>query len=111
MDLLFKKHELQCNTINYKVAIMSVTSVRIKDELNKSLKKLAEKNQRSKSWIINEALAEYIIKDQIESQKWLDTLEALDDVNNGRVIDGEEVLTWIESWGTDSELEMPKVKE
>jgi len=90
---------------------MSVTSVRIKDEFNNSLKKLAEKNQRSKSWIINEALAEYIIKDQVESQKWLDTLEALEDVSNGRVIDGEEVLTWIESWGINNERKMPKVKD
>ncbi|MBL4660169.1 MAG: CopG family ribbon-helix-helix protein [Alcanivoracaceae bacterium] len=90
---------------------MSITSVRIKEELNNSLKELAEKNKRSKSWIINEALAEYITKDKVESQKWLDTLEALEDIKNGRVIDGEEVLTWIESWGTENELEMPKVKE
>ena len=89
---------------------MSITSVRIKTELNDSLKELAKKTQRSKSWIINEALAEYIVKDQVESQKWLDTLEALEDVKNGRVIDGEEVLDWIESWGTESELGMPKVK-
>lgn len=89
---------------------MSITSVRIKTELNDSLKELAKKTHRSKSWIINEALAEYIVKDQVESQKWLDTLEAFEDVKNGRVIDGEEVLDWIESWGTESELGMPKVK-
>ncbi len=89
---------------------MGITSVRIKDKLNESLKELAEKKQRSKSWIINEAVAEYIVKDKIESQKWMDTLEALEDVKNGRVIDGEEVLAWIESWGTDNELDMPKVK-
>lgn len=97
--------------MNTLYVIMSLTSVRIKDELDESLKKMAEKTQRSKSWIINEALAEYIVKDQVESQKWLDTLEAIDSVKNGRVIDGEEVLTWIESWGTENELEIPKVKE
>ena len=89
---------------------MSITSVRIKDELNESLKELAEKKQRSKSWLINEAVAEYVIKENMESQKWLDTLEGLEDVKNGRVIKGEKVLEWVESWGTDNELEMPKVK-
>ncbi len=89
---------------------MSITSVRIKDELNESLKELAEKKQRSKSWLINEAVAEYVIKENMESQKWLDTLEGLEDVKNGRVIEGEKVLEWVESWGTDNELEMPKVK-
>jgi len=89
---------------------MSITSVRIKDELNESLKELAEKKQRSKSWIINEAVAEYVIKENMESQKWLDTLEGLEDVKNGRVIEGENVLEWIESWGSENELDMPKVK-
>ncbi len=97
-------------TNHYKVLIMGITSVRIKDDLDESLKKIAEKKQRSKSWIINEAVAEYIVKDKVDSQKWLDTLEGLEDIKNGRVIDGEEVLAWIESWGTDKELEMPKVK-
>jgi predicted transcriptional regulator len=88
---------------------MSITSVRIKDDLNESLKMLAEKKQRSKSWLINEALAEYILKDEINSQKWLDTLEGLDDIKNGRVIDGDLVHQWMASWGTDNELDPPKV--
>ena len=90
---------------------MGITSVRIKDELNESLKELAEKKQRSKSWIINEAVAEYIVKDNAESQKWIETLEGFDDIKNGRIVDGEEVLAWIESWGTENELDMPKVKK
>ncbi len=88
---------------------MGITSVRIKDELNESLKKLAEKKQRSKSWIINEAVAEYIVKDKIESQKWLDTLEGLEDVKNGRVIDGDKVHKWMKSWFTENELDPPTV--
>jgi predicted transcriptional regulator len=87
---------------------MSITSVRIKDDINESLKILAEKKQRSKSWLINEALAEYILKDEIKSQKWLDTLEGLDDIKNGRVIDGDLVHQWMASWGTDNELDPPK---
>ena len=90
---------------------MSVTSVRIKAELAQSLKDIAEKKQRSKNWIINEAIAEYIVKDQVDSQKWLDTLEGLEDIKNGRVIDGEEVFAWMRSWGTENELEPPKVKK
>ncbi|TVZ38018.1 hypothetical protein P886_2369 [Alteromonadaceae bacterium 2753L.S.0a.02] len=29
------------------------------------------------------------------------------DIEAGRVIDGDKVLEWIESWGTDNELEPP----
>jgi len=90
---------------------MALTSVRIKEELNDSLKKLAEKNQKSKSWIINEALAEYIERDKQESQKWLDTLEGLDSIRKGEIVDGDEVFDWMRSWGTDKELDPPQVKK
>ena len=90
---------------------MALTSVRIKDELDESLKKIAAKTQRSKSWIINEALAEYIIRDKQESQKWLDTLEGLDSIRKGDIIDGDNMFDWMRSWGTEKELDPPQVKK
>lgn len=30
------------------------------------------------------------------------------DIAAGRVIDGDEMLRWIDSWGTDDELEAPQ---
>jgi len=90
---------------------MGITSVRLKEELNNSLKALAEKKQRSKSWIINEAVAEYVVKSQIEEQKWLDTLQGLESIKKGDVIDGDEVFAWMRSWGTENEVEPPKVKK
>ena len=31
------------------------------------------------------------------------------DIAAGRVVDGDEVLRWIDSWGTDNELEAPRL--
>ena len=90
---------------------MALTSVRIKQELDDSLKKMAAKIQRSKSWIINEALAEYMIRDSQESQKWLDTLEGLDSIRNGDVIEGEKVFDWMQSWGSDEEIDPPQINK
>lgn len=33
--------------------------------------------------------------------------EGLDDLKAGRTVDGDEVMRWIESWGTGSELPPP----
>jgi predicted transcriptional regulator len=33
----------------------------------------------------------------------------IDDIEAGRVIDGDKVMEWLESWGTDRELEPPTV--
>lgn len=38
------------------------------------------------------------------------TLDALDSVAKGRVIAAEKVHIWLNSWGTDNELEVPKLK-
>jgi predicted transcriptional regulator len=37
-----------------------------------------------------------------------DAEEGRADIASGRVIGGDEVLRWIDSWGTDQELEAPK---
>ena len=86
---------------------MSVTSVRISKDLSLPLEELAEKQQRSKSWLINTALREYIAKQSVEQQKWLETLEAIDSISKGDVVDGERIHDWLNSWGTNDELELP----
>lgn len=43
-------------------------------------------------------------------QKWQQTLDALDSAAKGKVVDASEVHKWLNSWGTDNELEAPKLK-
>lgn len=38
-----------------------------------------------------------------------DAEEGLADIRAGRVVDGDEVLRWIDSWGTDNESEAPQL--
>ncbi|MCC6796252.1 MAG: ribbon-helix-helix protein, CopG family [Candidatus Hydrogenedentes bacterium] len=53
--------------------------------------KLAERLDRSRGWIVKQALAAWI--DQEEERRKL-TMEALADVDAGRVIDHQTVQTW-----------------
>jgi len=43
------------------------------------------------------------VEDQ-ESERWRQTLEALEDVSAGQVIDGDVVHAWLRTWGTADEL-------
>lgn len=87
---------------------MSVTSVRIEDDLERPLEAAANDMHRSKGWIINEALREYLKNRQLEKKHWEDTLEALEDIRMGRTVDGNKVHAWLESWGLQEESEAPK---
>ena len=88
---------------------MSVTSVRISEDIEAPLEKLAQRLDRSKNYIINQALKEFIAKQLMEDSRWEDTLKAVGSVKEGRLVDEDEVAWWLQSWGTNNELTPPAV--
>lgn len=87
---------------------MSVTTVRLQAEVEQHLEAIASKLQRSKGWVINQALTEYIEKQQLEQVRWQQTLEAMESAAQGKVVNASEVHSWLNSWGTDNELDAPQ---
>ncbi|NOX10018.1 MAG: ribbon-helix-helix protein, CopG family [Gammaproteobacteria bacterium] len=88
---------------------MGVTSVRLQSEIETPLEKLANKLDRSKNYLINQAIKEFIARKSLEDKKWVETLEALDSVKSNRVVVEQDVNEWLESWGKDNEIKPPKV--
>jgi predicted transcriptional regulator len=88
---------------------MSVTSVRISEDIEAPLEKLAQRLDRSKNYIINQALKEFIARQLMEDSRWEDTLKAVGSVKEGRLVDEDEVARWLQSWGTKNELTPPAV--
>lgn len=87
---------------------MSITSIRIADDVEKPLEALSKKLDRSKSYIINQAIKEFLARQSLEDSRWQDTLEALESVKAGKSIDEEDVNAWLNSWGTNNRKSPPK---
>ncbi|MEJ2177240.1 MAG: ribbon-helix-helix protein, CopG family [Gammaproteobacteria bacterium] len=87
---------------------MSITSVRIPDDIEKPLESLSKKLDRSKSYLINQAIKEFIARQSLEDSRWQDTLEALESIKAGKSIDEEDVNAWLNSWGTNDLKLAPK---
>ena len=87
---------------------MSVTTVRLQPELEENLGAMAEKLHRRKSWLINQALREFFERQELEQSRWQETLQAMESVAQGRVVSGEAVSAWLQSWGSSNELPPPK---
>jgi len=81
---------------------MSITSVRLNDDIEKPLGLLAQKLDRSKSYLINQAVREFVARQSVEDSRWEQTLEALESVNRGELIDEADVNAWLNSWGTEN---------
>lgn len=88
---------------------MGVTSIRLQPEVEKPLELLSKKLDRSRNYLINQAIKEFIENRAIEDKRWAETLLALDSVKNGEVIEETEVMDWLKSWGSKNEKLPPKI--
>ena len=86
---------------------MGVTSVRLLPEVEDGLEAMSGRLQRSMSWLINQALREYISRESLAEERWKETLGALESLKAGKVVEGEDVHAWLRSWGGPDELAAP----
>ena len=87
---------------------MSVTSIRLQPEVESGLEAMSDKLQRSKNWLINQAIREFVTRQESEQARWNETLAAMESVANGNVVSGQAVDAWLASWGTPDESAPPK---
>lgn len=73
--------------------------------LAEKVDQLAGRLERSRGWIVKQALAAWV--DQEEERSRL-TREALSDVDAGRVVDHQAVQGWADSLSTDQPLPIPR---
>lgn len=86
------------------MAITRVLTAHVPADLADKVDALAIRIERSRGWIVKQALAAWI--DQEEERHKL-TLEALADVDAGRLIDHQSVQAWADSLTTDRPLPPP----
>ena len=72
--------------------------------LAEKVEAMALRLERSRGWVMKQALAAWV--DQEEERRRM-TLEALADVDAGRVIDHQAIQAWADSLGTDTPLPPP----
>lgn len=73
--------------------------------LAEKVDQLAARLERSRGWIMKQALTAWIEQEEERSRL---TREALADVDAGEVIDHDAVQAWAESLGTDTPLTPPR---
>ena len=81
---------------------MGVTSIRLSKDVEAPLEQLAKKLDRSKNYLVNQAIKEFVVRQSMEELRWSDTVKALESVKAGRLVESEEVSEWLRSWASDS---------
>ncbi len=86
----------------------AVTSIKLDDELKGRVQNLATARRRTSHWIMREAIAEYVEREEKREALRQDTLKAWDEFQaTGLHASAEDVEKWLSSWGTEDELPAP----
>jgi predicted transcriptional regulator len=75
-----------------------VLSAHVPLDLAEKVDAMASRLERSRGWVMQQALAAWVHQ---EEERHRMTLEALEDVDVGRVIDHPTIQEWADSLGTD----------
>jgi RHH-type transcriptional regulator, rel operon repressor / antitoxin RelB len=89
---------------------MSTTlTIRIDDKTKERLEHLAAATARSKSYLVTSAINGFIEANEWQIREIKKAVKKADQPD-AKFIDHEEVVKWVESWGTTKELAPPKCK-
>ncbi len=81
-----------------------VLTAHIPEELAEKVDRYAQSMERSRAWIVKQALADWV---DWEEEKHRRTLEGLADIDAGRTVSHEKIAAWADSLGTESPLPPP----
>ena len=80
-----------------------IIRARVEEDVKKSFELIMHQKGLNASQIIRNFIVEYIEREQINIQRNIETLDALEQVQLGNVLEGELVNTWLKTWGTENE--------
>lgn len=86
------------------MAATKVLTAHVPLELADKVDQMAARMERSRGWIVKQALADWV---DLEEERSRLTREAMADVDAGRVIDHQSVQAWADSLSTDKPLPVP----
>lgn len=90
----------------------AVTSIKLDEQMKARVQQLADARRRSAHWIMREAIAQYVDREEARESFRQDTLKAWEEFQaTGRHATAPEVDAWLASWGTDEELPAPECHE
>jgi predicted transcriptional regulator len=85
------------------------TSIKINDALKDRVQHLANQRRRSPHWIMLEAIQQYVEREEAQEsfkQEAVASWAAYQET--GLHLTGQEVRSWLNTWGTDNEKAIPE---
>ena len=90
-------------------ALSKPIGIKLPSHDRERLKKLAEQKKRSAHWLAKEAITQFLDREETAENFRQETAAAWEEYcQTGQSVPNEEIMNWLESWGTETETKAPK---
>lgn len=84
-------------------------AIKLPENDRERLKRLSEAKKRTAHWLAKEAISQYLEREETTERFKQETVARWEEYcQTGRSLSNQLVMEWLESWGTDKEIEAPK---
>jgi predicted transcriptional regulator len=84
-------------------------AIKLPQQERDRLQQLGVVKKRSAHWLAKEAITQFLDREEAAEQFKQESVVRWEGYcRSGKSVSHEEVMSWLESWGTDSEREAPK---
>lgn len=88
----------------------NTVGIKIDEGTKNRLKALGEIRRRSPHWLMKEAISKYLDYEEEIERRNQEANEAWEEYQKtGRYVKGEDMIAWLDTWGTDKEKPCPKI--
>lgn len=89
-------------------SVMKPTSVKLDINTKDRIKQLADAKDRTAHWIMQQAIQQYLDREEKRDLFRKETIAAWNDYQaTGLHVTADEASDWLDSWGTNQETEAP----
>ena len=81
----------------------TVVRARVPESLKRDFEVAAATHGWNLSNTIRRLMRQYVAQEKELAQRQRETMEAIEDIAAGRVVDGDKVMDWLDGWGSDDE--------
>ena len=84
-------------------------AIKLPETDRERLKRLGEAKKRTAHWLAREAISQYLDREEAAESFKQEAVARWEEFSQtGRSVSNSAVIEWLDSWGTDKELEPPK---
>ncbi len=87
----------------------SSTSVKLEPELKERVQKLALARKRTSHWLMKEAIEQYVAREEVRETEHREAMASWQHYQaTGLHVTSDELIEWLETWGTENETPAPE---